>query len=148
MAAKDGADAALATKPDGQCKEGALPEVASVAKVPSPEKGDGAVSFQESVERLQALRGEAKASPSRKNGGAGVLKRPALKTKPQKKPCAKETKPKRKARGTAEEREAMKDKLWKVIPKRLRTQYMEGCARCRWAPRCTPSCWALRGYSL
>ena len=72
-------DVPLPTKPEGECKVGALPDVVSAAELPTGK--DGGVSFQQSMERLQALRGEAKEGGG-KHGRGGVLKRPAARTKP------------------------------------------------------------------
>ena len=44
------------------------------------------------------------------------------------------------------ERMAMKKKLLKGVPKELVAKFSSGCAACRYAPLCTPSCWRKRGY--
>ena len=120
----------------------------------------GSLSLKESIGRFKQAK-EASEAPKPK---AAVMKKPVAKTQkadPKPKQLAKQaggcgvkakkpvkkaaSKPKAKAarkRVSGEEKRAYLE----TLPKKILQQFKSGCARCRWAPYCTYSCWKLRGW--
>ena len=110
-------------------------------------------------------------SPDEEMSSAGTVKRPAAKLKRPAAPMKCSGKGKRPASalenhqhsgngsgrkrdrvsglsGKPESRSERKQRLLSTIPPAERKKFKTGCAKCRFATDCTPSCWKERGYSL
>ena len=98
-------------------------------------------------------------SPDEEMSSAGTFKRPAANLKRPAAPmkCAHQHSGNGSGRkrdrvsglsGKPESRSERKQRLLSTIPTAERKKFKTGCAKCRFATDCTPSCWKERGYSL
>ena len=88
------------------------------------------------------------AAPGSVKGSVKVSKKPSAKTSA--KPKAQKPKGVAKAavKGPSQAANLKFKKLKQHIPLKQLNLYPGGCARCRNASWCTPSCWRLRGFSV
>eukprot|EP00435_Cladocopium_sp_Y103_P038537 s3768_g10.t1 len=108
--------------------------------------------------------GEAAALRARKAKGAKVMaKKPSVAATVAKEPVGKKPAAaatvakqaatrckglKRPAAAVPMGREAKRQAILKLVPPALKAKYANGCAKCYHRSYCTPSCWAMRGFTL
>lgn len=121
----------------------AVPMASDMIEAPHAPKH---VPFKESVEAFVKAKqnGQKESSPVKnEKKKAPVFKKPAGKKTNQSKKVDKE---KAKVTGGKKSVSAAKKLLLAKIPAKVKNVFKNGCAKCRYAHFCTPSCWKARGW--